>query len=268
MSSVTFGRKSGTGTFHRFAKSAIAGSVILCALSAPARAATKVAVIDGGGSIPITQGQMWCGFLNDNGYECTLFPRSGPTETLDPFQVIIDMSDEWSDPTGSLAEQMRARKGVITWGRAPTALGINSDPSVQGWIGANGTFNSCDELVTLVRDPILGSIPPGTVVAFCGDGPCWNLLDTNGHPDAKVLARFPSYCSGGIGILRNTWEGGQSVYLFEQINPTWVLGEEIVLSTMRTLIRPIPATSLWTLLTMAGALLAAGVTIAAQRRGR
>ena len=264
MSSVTFGRKSGTGTFHRFAKSGIAVCIIAYALAAPARAATKVAVIDSGYSQPVTVGQLWCAFLQNNGYDCTLYPKTGPTEPLNQFDVVVDMSEEWTDPDGILAQHLQKGRGVITWGRAPGALGLSINP----WIGANDTVNSCDELVTLVRDPILGSIPPGTVVAFCGDGPCWNLLDTNGHPDAKVLARFPSYCSGGIGILRNTWEGGQSVYLFEQINPTWVLGEEIVLSTMRTLSRPIPATSLWTLLTMAGALLAAGVTIAARRRGR
>ncbi|MDO8629151.1 MAG: hypothetical protein Q7R41_01550, partial [Phycisphaerales bacterium] len=237
MSSVAWGRKSETGTFLRFAKSGVAVCIIGCALTVPARAATKVAVIDGGSPVPPTEGQHWCGFLNDNGYECTLFPRSGPTETLDPFQVIIDMSDEWSDPTGSLADQMRARKGVITWGSAPGALGLSSNP----WIGANDNVNSCDDLVTLVRDPILGSIPPGIAVAFCGDGPCWSLLDTIGHPDAKILATFPSYCYG-IGILRNTWEGGQSVYLFGHITPGNAppLHDDIILSTMRTLSRPIP----------------------------
>jgi hypothetical protein len=148
---------------------------------------------------------------------------------------------------------------VITWGHAPGALGIGVDPVVRAWIGANGTGQNCDYLLTTQRDSILGSIVPGTEIAFCGDGPCYSLRDATGHPDARVLATFP--CLGGIGVLRNTWGGGQSVYLFGHILPDNApQHNEIILSTIRTLANPIPASSFATLIVMAAALLISGAT--------
>ena len=117
--------------FHRFAKSGIAVCKIADWIAAPARAATKLTVIDGGDGSPQTPGQYWCMFLNDNGYECTFFPKSGPTGPLDAFSVAIDMSEEWADPQHSHAAFLNTGKGVITWGGAPYALGIDNDSVVQ-----------------------------------------------------------------------------------------------------------------------------------------
>ena len=58
MSTVAFGRKLETGIIHRFAKSGVAVCIIACALGAPARAGTKVAIIDEGGINPVTVGQL------------------------------------------------------------------------------------------------------------------------------------------------------------------------------------------------------------------
>ena len=112
----------------------LAVGLALFRLQTSVLAATRVAVIDNAVDPP---GVSWCSFLNDNGYECTLFPASGPTQALDAFTVVIDMSSQWADPQHSLAAFLQNGKGVITWGLAPYALGVDNDPVVQGWIGAN-----------------------------------------------------------------------------------------------------------------------------------
>ncbi len=220
----------------------------------------NVAVIDSGYFSPLTEGQLWCQFLTNHGYACTLFPKEGPTAPLDPFDVVVDISGQWSDPTGMLADCMRAGKTVITVHLAPHVLGIKSNPTVQAWIGANATAPSADQLVTTVRDPILGDIPPGTEIINCADGPCWAVADTSGHPDAKVLASFAIFPipDDSIGILRNIWEGGISVYLgpiypFPSIYP---LHGEIILNAVRAR-QLIPSVSTWGLL-----VLALGISIA------
>jgi hypothetical protein len=66
---------------------------------------------------------LWQEFLEENGYECTAFPSTGPEGSLAGFDVVIDMSEKWTDPTGMLAEHMRAHKGVIVWDRLPGRWG-------------------------------------------------------------------------------------------------------------------------------------------------
>mgnify|MGYP001569059487 FL=1 len=168
MSSVAFGRKSGTDPFHRLVNSGVTFCIIACALGAPARAATKVAIIDDAVDPP---GTFWCSFLNGNGYECTLFPATGPTQPFDTFAVVIDMSRQWADPQHSLEVFLHTGKGVITWGTAPYALGINNDPVVQEWIGANLASSGTDLYITTATDSILGDRPPGTVLG--GGGRLW-----------------------------------------------------------------------------------------------
>jgi len=259
MSTVVFAQKSGTGTFHRFAKSGAAVCIIACAFAAPARAATKVAVIDrnGGGAAD------WCTFLVTNGYECTIFPATGPTESLDPFQVIVDTSNVWSDPTDMLADQMRKGKGVITWGNAPLALDIIHKPTVQAWIGTDFLSGGSNRLLTTAVDPILGSRPPGTVIADCGDGGCAAVGGTEGHPQAKVLARLEN--GNDVGLLRNTWEGGQSVYLTNFMGAG--AGEDdIILNIFRILSNPIPAVSTWGALVFLLGVLTCGSLVLRNRR--
>ena len=264
MSTVAFGRKSGTGTFHRFARSAIAAGVVLCALAAPARAAVKVAVIDGGLTVPITQGQIWCSFLTDSGYECTLFPTSGPTQPLGSFAEVIDMSGQWADPQHSLAAFMQTGKGVITWGTAPYALGIDNDPVVQAWIGANLAHWGTGFYITTATDSILGDRPLGTVLGGAGKCCARAVDDTAGHPDAKVLGRFNSG-GGPIALLRNRWEGGRSIYFSDEFivgNPTH---EEIILRALAELSIQIPATSTWGCLIFALSALTAGSIVIKRR---
>lgn len=263
MSSVAFDRKLETCTFHAFAKSVIAGSVILCALSAPARAATKVAVIDatpGGG----VSGVSWCNPLTGSGYDCTLFPHTGPTTPLAAFQVVIDLSETWTDPTSSLADFMRARKGVILWHGAPGALGIETDPIVQAWVGAKYLTLGNGVLLTTASDPILGSTPPGTIIGGCGDGPCAGLGGESEFPNAKVLARW-EFGTSSVGILRNTWEGGQSVYFPLNFGPSDPFEAEILLRTVGILSRPIPTMSAWGVTITALVLLIAGSVLIRRR---
>jgi hypothetical protein len=241
MPSVVIARKSGTCTFHRLARSGVAVCIFACALAAPAHAATKVAIIDDAVDPP---GTFWCSFLNDNGYECTLFPASGPTQPLGSFAVVIDMSGQWADPQHSLAAFMQTGKGVITWGTAPFALGINNDSIVQEWIGANLASSGTDLYVTTATDSILGDRPPGTVLGGVGEAGAEALDGTAGHPDAKILARFTSGI-GQIALLRNRWEGGRSVYFSSAFSPGSSIHADIILRAMTELSVQIPATSTW-----------------------
>jgi hypothetical protein len=226
--------------------------------------AANVAVIDEEDGAPVTVGLQWCELLQNNGFSCTRFPSTGPTGSLETFDVVVDLSPTWTDPGGTLAQRLQAGKGVITWGWAPGALGISTNPTVRAWIGANSSTNNCDHLLTLERDPIFGSLPPGTSIGNCGDGPCPSLLDTSGHPDTRILASYP--CGGGIGVLRNTWEGGQSVYLQVYITPgDGPHDDEIILSTVRALGKAIPATSIGSLIIMTVAIVAAGIIVRSRR---
>ena len=226
----------------------------------PAQAGGKnVAVIDNGDGA----GPAWCQFLTEHGHTCTGFPKEGPTAPLDPFDVVIDLSHDWSDPTGTLADCMRAGKTIITWDSAPAALGIDTNATVQAWIGANGFISPVDRLFTTALDPILGNTPVGTQIANCADGPCSGLTDASGHPFAKVLACFTDYPfpPPPIGIMRNFWEGGVSVYL-----PNLIMsGDQIILNAVEAR-NTIPTLNAWGLLFLAVGIGVAGVVLI-RRRG-
>ena len=85
------------------------------------------AVIDrAGGGVSV-----WCSFLIDGSYDCTVFPATGLTASLGPFQIIMDMSNVWSDTDDLLADQMRTGKDVMACGEAPFALQIHFLSIVQ-----------------------------------------------------------------------------------------------------------------------------------------
>jgi hypothetical protein len=232
------------------------------AMPAIAFAALKnVAIIDREAESPLTEAQQWCELLIAHGHSCTVFPKEGPTAPLDPFDVVIDMSYLWTDPTGMLADLMRQGKTVIVWFSAPLALGIDTNPTVQAWIGANAFVSPWDRLYTIARDPILGNIPVGTQLDNCADGPCSGLTDTTGHPNAKVLARFLDLPWAPIGIMRNVWEGGVSVYLANLIDPSH---PQIILNAVQAE-NPIPILNFWGLLVLALGM-AAGGTIVLRRQ--
>lgn len=233
--------------------------------SASAIGGQTVAVID----YSAGWGAFWCPFLEANSHPCTLFPSGGPTGPLDPYDVIIDMSDVWADPDGLLADAMQAGKTVITWGEAPLALGINSNPTVQAWIGANQYSGGTEELVTTMSDPLLGEIPPGTEIWDANTSFRSGVRDSSGYPQAQSLAIWTYHALPDpkpIGILRNFWGNGASVYLFDGINPGGnELRNQIVLNSVR-IQQLIPATSTWGLLIFVLGVATAG-TLVLRRRG-
>jgi hypothetical protein len=232
--------------------------ITLVVISPPAFAGSKdVAVVNNVNG----DGVGWCTLLVNNGDMCTLFPKEGPTASLKPFDVVIDMSDVWTDPAESLADFLRAGRTVITAKDAPAALGIESNPTVQAWIGAGASAAGPLDLVTVASDPILGDIPPGTFITDCGAGACLALSDLG--PGAKVLAAFPD---GGAGIMRNIWEGSVTVFITDNISPGSTNGSKIILNAVRARELTIPTVSHWGLLVMALALVACGSIIAAKRR--
>ncbi len=206
-------------------------------------------------------GPAWCQFLINNGHACTVYPKEGPTDPLDPFDVVIDMSFQWADPTGTLADFMRSGKTVITAKDAPAGLGIQSNSVVQDWIGANAYESGELDLVTVAHDPILGNIPVGTFLTDCGAGACLSLRDTTGHPGAKVLATF---ADNSLGIMRNVWEGGVSVFITDNISPGG--NGQIILNAVRARELTIPTVSDCGLLIMA-LTVAIGGTIVVLDRG-
>jgi len=224
------------------------------------------AAFGGGGNVAVIDdfggdGHLHCQFLADHGYACSVFPKEGPTVSLDPFDVVIDTSPDWSDPTGMLADFMRSGKTVITTGIAPFALGIDSNPTVQAWIGVNSAAASDGPLVTVARDPILGSIPPGTVLVDCQLSVCGAVTDTSGHSGAKILARLQGG-PGPIGVMRNIWEGGVSVYM------TRIIGGEIFLNSVRARVLTIPTLNAWGLLILGVGVGIAGTVVIRRRAPR
>jgi hypothetical protein len=200
-------------------------------------AGLNIAVIDQGGPQAANDGVFWCDFFEQEGHNCTLFPGSGPTGPLDSFHFVANLSELWSDPDGLLQQHMQRGRGLILRGRAPFALGIDSNPTVQDMIGANQEDADFGVLITVATDPILGNTPPGSPIDFCGDSLCNTVEDTTGHPNAKVLARFQNG-SGSIGLLRNRWETGQAVYFTNHFGPG-----EILRRTIAEIYQPIPAAS-------------------------
>jgi hypothetical protein len=226
----------------------------------------NVAVIDTDEPWPVTEGQGWCQFLSDHGHSCTLFPKEGPTSSLNPFDVVVDLSHHWADPAGTLADFMRTGKTVITKGLAPQTLGITSNSTVRAWVGADATYNGQMDVVTVTHDPILGDIPPGTLIAGCGAGICIGLLQNTAHPMAKVLARFTDPYAGA-GILRNIWGGGVSVYLTQYIAPGKDSVENrIILNSIQAHQLTVPTLGQWGALILALSLVAGGVIVVHRRR--
>lgn len=224
-----------------------------------------VAIIDTDHFIP-SLAAGWCAFLQQHGHPCTTFPTSGPTGPLNVFDVVIDMSELWTDPAGELADLMVVGKTVITWGEAPRALGINANPTVQAWIGANEYSGGTEDIITTATDPLLGDIPPGTKIADVNTSLGWGLRYSSGHPHARVLAIWshPTYVNPkAIGLLRNFWGNGASVYLSDSIYGN-TLGQ-ILLNAVR-IQQLIPTTSTWGLLVMALATVTAGTVIIRRRR--
>jgi hypothetical protein len=219
----------------------LAVGLALFGFEGSARAVTKVAVIDDGVD---STGSVWCAFLTDNGCECTLFPVSGPTSSLDLFAVVIDMSDEWADSGHLLAEVMNSGRGVIVWGAAAEALGIQTDPIVQGWVGANMLSFGNQSVRTTASDSILGNTPPGTEIANNGKFGGWAIEDTSTHNEAKVLARYNAG-SGPIALLRNRLVG-KSVFFSNAFDTFDPVQQQIILGAVEELsVRTIPTTSTW-----------------------
>lgn len=231
-------------------------------LTATAQAATKVAVIDNGVD---STGSAWCSFLTDHGYECTLYPASGPTSSLDSFAVVIDMSNDWDDNDQLLAQVIVSGRGVIVWGAAAEALQINTNSTVQGWVGANTLSFGNQSIRTTVSDSILGNIPPGTEIASNGKLGGWALDDTAGHDEAKVLARYNAG-SGPIALLRNQLVG-KSVYFSNAFDTFDPVHQQIILSTVEELsVRTIPAISTWGVVFLWIAVAIVGTLVLGRRR--
>lgn len=209
--------------------------------------------------------EYWCWFLEQHGHPCTAFPTSGPTGPLSDFDVVIDMSEVWTDPDGELVDLMMAGKTVITWGRAPLALGINSNPTVQAWIGANQYSGGTEELVTTISDPLLGEISPGTDI-YDALSFFKAVRNSSGHPHAQVLAVWAEIPNPKpIGIMRNFWGNGVSVYLTDAINPGGnELRNQIVLNAVR-IQQLIPTTSTWGMLILVLGVVTAGTLVLRRR---
>ncbi len=223
----------------------------------------NVAVIDNDNQ-PITEGMVWCEFLMNNGHTCTLFPMEGPSSSLDSFDVVVDLSPVWTDSTGLLPAILSAGKTVITGLRAPAALSLDTDPTVRAWIGANSSANASgnDNLVTTASDPVVGNISPGTEIVDC-DGGCSAVRDPSGHPGAKVLALFmPLSDPYKIGILRNDWESGLSIFISD-IAPhsNDAYGKQIALAAVTARPLVIPTVTSWGLLAMTLGLLIVGTIV-------
>jgi len=222
--------------------------------TAPAFAGRNTALVDSQSGPPTTVGEFWCEFLTDHGHVCTLFPKEGPPGPLGSFDVVVDLSCEWTDPAGTLADFLRSGKTVITARCAPAALGIDSNPTVKAWIGADEYAVGWGRLITVATDPILGNLPSGTEVLHCGFSLCGAIASTGYHPNAKALANY-EYPPSSIGILRNEWEGGLAIYLMEEVPG------EIILNAVSARPTPIPTLSEWGALVLVLALGVAGVMV-------
>lgn len=230
--------------------------------AAPALAGLNIAVIDNGRWSPQTEGVYWCQFFVDHGHTCTLFPKEGPTGPLDGFDTVVDMSWVWADPMGSLADFLRLGKTVVLHDGAPFALGIDSDPLVQEWIGAGGSTTGFGGVFTVAEDPILGDIPIGTGVGLCDI--CLALVDPVNTSGAKVLARFGGAFADQIGIMRNIWEGGVSVYLLE-LDATFELHQPIILNAVNARVLTIPTLGEIGLIALGVAIAGGGIVIISRR---
>lgn len=214
--------------------------------------------------IGTSNAQEWCDFLASHGHNCTLFPEAGPSEPLDSFDVAIDLSHTWSDSAETLADFLRAGKTVITVHDAPFALGIESNPTVQAWIGARDYLNGANAMYTVTTDPILGSIPPGTFVSDCSAAFCGALREI--APGAKVLGAYTEFSDPEpAGILRNIWNGGVSVFLTNFISPGIPLHEEIILNAVNARDLTIPAVGQGGLLVVTALLGLAGYCVIRRR---
>lgn len=238
-------------------------------ISAPVSAGLNVAVVDGYFPKPPSQtiGELWCDLLVADGNTCTLFPISGPTMPLIGFDTVVVLSPLWIDPNAELQSFLQAGKTVVTWGGVPETLGIESNPNVRDWIGADSLeFDGFDGLRTVVGDPILGSITVGTDLEYCGDMGCPVLHGEHTTGAARVLARYGNGTSG-VGVLRNIWMGGVSVYLSGQINPGSgnPLHQTIIVTSAKARALSVPAISRWGALLVASGLIGGGILVLLRR---
>jgi len=258
-----FGSQRSVGSLPR------AGAALaMVVMAATPVGASNVAVI-GAGSFSPSSGQNWCDLLVAHGHECTLFPPSGPSVPLTDFDVVVDLSSDWTDPGGSLKSYVAGGGGVVLWAVAPVQLGVATDPTVQEWIGANN-FQGCGNGVIVAEAaPILPGRTIGTTLTVCSDTPCIGLADTSGHPNARVVARCDFEES--ILILRNTWQRGRSVFLMNGISPAphGFPDDGIILNAVRFADGDldIPAVSTWGLVALTLLLAAAGSILLRRRRG-
>jgi hypothetical protein len=153
-------------------------------------------------------GLEWANFLWQAGYSVWLLEANAPGP-LDAYDVIVDLSYEWSDPAHQLAAAMCAGRGVLVFGGAPLYLGINADPVVKSYLGANAYANGGYDLASVTADQLVGDCAPGTVLFHC-NGPACGAL--SGATTANVLARW-SGGAGTIGMLNNTWCSGRSAFV-------------------------------------------------------
>lgn len=217
--------------------------------SASAHAGARVAVID---EINTGAAQGWCNYLVQFGHQCTVFPVTGPTSSLDPFTVLIDLSEVWADPDNKIADFLRAGKGVILWKNAPYGLGLNANPTVQAWVGMSHILGSEGHMETITTDPVIGPYEPGFDLCDCWE-PCTAFTGPIGN--VKLIGEFfnPN-TTGAFGMVRNEWEGGKSVYLPQCITPPI----PIVLNAVREMDSGIPTVSLAGTILMMMSLVCAG----------
>jgi len=222
---------------NRLKNSAFTGAIVVGVFAAApfAQGGARVAIIDTNQYSP-SLGQRWCDYLAQIGNQCTVFPTAGPTSSLDPFTVLIDLSEIWSDPNGEIADFLHAGKGVILWNNAPAPLGFESNPTVRAWLGMSQLAGGSDRLSIIATDPITVPLVSGTYICDCPEEPCAALAGPTG--DVKLIAQY-SRAPGPYGIVRNSWEGGKTVFLPDCIQEPYV----IVANAVRELDTGIPATS-------------------------
>lgn len=82
--------------------------VLASAIAIPTFAGGNVLVINDDDFDPPGNGAAWCSLLVANGYTRDVHPATGPVGSIDGYDVLIDLSSTWSDPTGMMWNPLRA----------------------------------------------------------------------------------------------------------------------------------------------------------------